>query len=61
MITAQSTIVAIACLYLIVGLVGCTTVPVEVVKNAIDKRKQEQKQCQCEPPQPPITIIIMED
>jgi hypothetical protein len=57
--TAHSSVVALACLYLIMVVAGCTTIPVETVKQAIDKRRQEQ--CVCEPAQPPVTIIIMED
>jgi hypothetical protein len=59
MITAQSTIVAIACLYLIMGLAGCTSVSTEAVKKALEKRKQEP--CQCEQTQSPVTIIFVED
>ena len=57
MSATQSTIVAVACLYLIMGIAGCAAVPVEAVKQAIDKRRQEP--CVCEELGPPMPIIII--
>lgn len=57
----------VVCLYLllgIVGLVGCTTVPVDDIRDAvIAKREQrKQEQCDCTPqPHPSIVVIIKED
>jgi hypothetical protein len=59
MSTTQSSVVALACLYLIMVVAGCATVPAEGIKQAIEKRRQEQ--CVCEPTQPPVTIIFVED
>ena len=51
-----SIITAAACLFILMSIAGCTTIPVETVKQAIEKRRQEQ--CQCELPQVPVIIIV---
>ena len=57
MSSTQSSVVALACLYLIMVVSGCAAVPVEAVKQAIDKRRQEP--CVCEELGPPMPIIII--
>ena len=56
---SHSIVIAAACLYLIMGLAGCTTVGTEAVKKVIEKRKHEP--CQCEEQPSPVTIIFVED
>ena len=55
--SSHSVVIALACLYLIMVVAGCAAVPVEAVKQAIDKRRQEQ--CACEALGPPMPIIII--
>ena len=57
MSSMQSSVVALACLYLIMVVAGCAAVPVETIKQAVDKRRQEQ--CVCEALGPPMPIIII--
>jgi len=57
MSSTQSSVVALSCLYLIMVVAGCASVPVEAVKQAVDKRRQEQ--CACEESGPPMPIIII--
>ena len=53
---SYSVIISAACLFIIMSIAGCTTIPVETVKQAIEKRRHEQ--CQCELPQLPVIIIV---
>ena len=60
----SSIILGTVCLYLIMGMAGCTTVPVDDIRDAvIAKREQrKQEQCDCTPqPHPSIVVIIKED
>ena len=54
---AMSLAIAAACLFIIMVVAGCAAVPVEAVKQAVDKRRQEQ--CVCEELGPPMPIIII--
>ena len=52
------------CLYLLLGIVGCTAVPVNAIKDAVVAKREQRKQeqCDCTPqPHPSVIVIIKED
>ena len=53
-----------ACAFLILGMAGCTAVPVNAIKDAVVAKREQhkQEQCECTPqPHPGIIVIINED
>ena len=60
----MSVALGMACAFLTLGMVGCTTLSANEIRDAVVAKREQhkQEQCECTPqPHPGIVVIIKED